>query len=230
MNTTCAENRAVTMYQGLPQMGDAMLVAAARAGDLAAFDQLTLRHSRRILNRIYRIVGNWQDAEDVLQDSLMKAFLHLNTFEFKANFSTWFTSIAINTALMLLRKKRRYVETTIDSSPDGPEPCERLHLMDKSENPEQRYAREQRACILRSAVLQLRSSTRSVLELHQTTDLSLKEIARSLGISESAAKSRLNRARIELRTTMKPKLGYSRARHASAGNEPSTGSEGVRRS
>jgi DNA-directed RNA polymerase specialized sigma24 family protein len=86
--------------------GDAILVAEARCGDSCAFAELGKRHSRRVLHKIYRITNNWQDAEDVLQESLMRAFVHLHTFECKASFSTWFTSIAMNTALMLLRKQR----------------------------------------------------------------------------------------------------------------------------
>jgi len=105
------------------------------------------------------------------------------------------------------------VETTLDGTGDESRPCDRWDLIDKSENPEQNYAREQRAYMLRAAVLRLKSGTRKVLELQQATDLSVKEIAQSLGISQSAAKSRLNRAKIELRASMKRKPECSRVRH-----------------
>ncbi len=204
MNSTWTDSSVVAIENFPQASNDAALVSEARSGDHTAFDQLTRRHSRRILNRVYRIVGNWQDAEDVLQDSLTNAFLHLNTFEFKASFSTWFTRIAINTALMLLRKRRRYVEIAIDGICDGAASWEGWHLTDKSENPEQYYVRKQSAHMLKAAVMRLKSSSRKILELHQTTGLSVKEIARSLGISESAAKARLNRARGQLRASMKP--------------------------
>src|SRR6266568_121739 len=115
-----------------------------------------------------------------------------------------FPQASNDAALMLLRKRRRYVEIAIDGICDGAASWEGWHLTDKSENPEQYYVRKQSAHMLKAAVMRLKSSSRKILELHQTTGLSVKEIARSLGISESAAKARLNRARGQLRASMKP--------------------------
>jgi len=178
---------------------DAMLVAVARSGDSAAFVELSKRYSRRVLYKIYRITNNWQDAEDVLQESLMRAFVHLHTFEARASFSTWLTRIAINTALMLLRKRKSTLRSAIDSSLDEIVQSETWELRDHRDNPEQHYAREQRVSLLSGAMLRLRPESRRVLELQQAGDLSTKEIAQSLGISEPAVKSRLLRARIELK-------------------------------
>jgi RNA polymerase sigma-70 factor (ECF subfamily) len=178
---------------------DAMLVAVARSGDSSAFVELSQRHSRRVLHKIFRITNNWQDAEDVLQESLMRAFLHLHTFECRASFSTWLTRIAINTALMLLRKRKGTRRSAIDSSLDDIGQSEKWELRDHRDNPEQHYARQQRASMLSGAMLQLRPGSRRVLELQHAGELSTKEIARSLGISEPAVKSRLLRARIELK-------------------------------
>jgi RNA polymerase sigma-70 factor, ECF subfamily len=102
----------------LKEMSDARLVSAAKSGDAVAFVELSARHSDMILRRTYRIVKNWQDAEDVLQDSFMKAFIHLKDFEERASFSSWLTRIAINTALMLLRKKRFHIEISTGSNDD----------------------------------------------------------------------------------------------------------------
>jgi len=188
---------------------DAVLVAAARSGDSSAFVELSQRHSRRALLRIYRITNNWQDAEDVLQESLMKAFIHLNTFEYKASFSTWFTRIAINTALMLLRKEKGGLRSAIDCALDDSVQSEKWEFRDHRENPEQHYARQQRVDTLRGAMLQLRPESRRVVELQQTGELSTKEIAQSLGISEAAVKSRLLRARTVLTTVVQKKIRRS---------------------
>jgi RNA polymerase sigma-70 factor, ECF subfamily len=178
---------------------DAMLVAVALSGDSSAFVELSKRHSRRVLHRIYRMTNNWQDAEDVLQESLMRAFVHLHTFESRASFSTWLTRIAINSALMLLRKRKGALRSAIDSTLDDIDQSERWELRDHRDNPEQHYARQQRASMLSGAMQRLRPQLRRVLELQQVGALSTKEIAQRVGISESAAKSRLLRARIAMR-------------------------------
>ena len=92
---------------GSSEMSEPLLISAAKSGDAVAFVELSKRHSNKILRRAYRIVKNWQDAEDVLQESLMRAFLHLKDFEERSSFSSWLTRIAINFALMDLRKKSR---------------------------------------------------------------------------------------------------------------------------
>jgi RNA polymerase sigma-70 factor, ECF subfamily len=177
---------------------DAMLVALAVSGDSSAFVELSKRHSKRVLHKIYRITNNWQDAEDVLQESLMRAFVHLRTYECRASFSTWLTKIAINTALMLLRKKRGALRSAIESNLDDFAQSEKWELRDHRDNPEQHYARQQRSSMVRGAMLRLRPESRRVLELQQAGELSTQEIAQSLGISEPAVKSRLLRARIAL--------------------------------
>ena len=96
------------------EISEAVLVSTAKSGDTNAFVELSRRHSPKLLRTIYRITRNWQDAEDVLQDSLLKAFSHLQDFQEKSSFSTWLTRIAINSALMILRKKRLCSEIPID--------------------------------------------------------------------------------------------------------------------
>ena len=100
------------------EMSDATLVSTAKSGDTDAFVELTKRHSHRLLQTTYRITKNRQDAEDALQDSFLKAFSHLNNFQEKASFSTWLTRIAINSALMIMRKKRGHYEIPIDGTDD----------------------------------------------------------------------------------------------------------------
>jgi RNA polymerase sigma-70 factor (ECF subfamily) len=199
VNSFVSELNTATQRKEPDSVDDAMLVTVARSGDSSAFVELSRRHSRRVLLKIYRITNNWQDAEDVLQESLMRAFVHLHTFECRASFSTWLTRIAINTALMLLRKKKGALRFSIDSTFDDIAQSEKWELRDHRDNPEQHYARQQRASMLSGAMLRLRPESRRVLELQQAGELSTKEIAQSLGISEPAVKSRLLRARIALR-------------------------------
>ena len=175
---------------GQDKQGDVLLVLAACSGDSHAFVELSKPHSERILLTLYRITKNWQDAEDALQEALMKAFLHLDSFHGKASFSTWFTSIAVNTALMLLRKRRGVLEIAIDDAGEVGT-YSKWDLKDSRDNPEQCFERQQRTDLIQSAILQLPPELRKVVELQHSRDLSNKEIARCLGISLAATKSRL---------------------------------------
>src|SRR5438309_11441295 len=98
---------------------DAALVAAAKHGETQAFEKLVLRYKRRIFATVYRITNNHEDAEDVLQESFHKAFLHLDGFQERAQFSTWLTRIAMNEALMLLRRRRGVLEALPESHDEG---------------------------------------------------------------------------------------------------------------
>jgi RNA polymerase sigma-70 factor, ECF subfamily len=114
VNSFVSELDSATQWKEADSADDAMLVTVALSGNSSAFVELSRRHSRRVLHRIYRMTNNWQDAEDVLQESLMRAFVHLHTFGCRASFSTWLTRIAINSALMLLRKRKRALRSAID--------------------------------------------------------------------------------------------------------------------
>ena len=109
MNSLGSDGHIATQPMGPDTMGDARLVAEVRSRTSSAFAALSQRHSQRILHWIYRITNNWQDAEDVLQKSLIQAFMRLDAFECRTSFSTLFTSIATNSALMPLRKENRFM-------------------------------------------------------------------------------------------------------------------------
>ena len=189
---------------GPMEISDEALVSTAKSGDANAFVELSKRHSNRVLLTTYRITRNWQDAEDALQDSLLKAFSHLNGFQQKSSFATWLTRIAINSALMILRKKRVCVEVSIDGSDDPDDKYERWEARSLTEDPESRFARSEREELLRNAILRLPPVCREVVELRQAKDYSAREIAQALGISVAAVKSRLSRARLTLRATLLP--------------------------
>src|SRR6202166_4178812 len=105
--------------RGVDKDSDGVLVTAAKRGNARAFEELVLRHERRVLAMAQRITNNREDAEDVVQETFHKAFLHLDTFEEKARFSTWLTRIAINEALMLLRRRRGFHEVLPENPDDG---------------------------------------------------------------------------------------------------------------
>jgi RNA polymerase sigma-70 factor (ECF subfamily) len=189
---------------GPMEMSDEVLVSTAKSGDTNAFVELSKRHSNRLLQTTYRITRNRHDAEDALQDSLLRAFIHLKSFQEKSSFSTWLTRIAINSALMILRKKRGCAEISIDGNDDSGEIYERWEPRSLTEDPENRFARSEREELLRNAILRLPPVVREAVELRQARDYSVREIAEALGISVPAVKSRLSRARLTLRAALLP--------------------------
>lgn len=175
------------------------LVAAAKHGQTVAFDILCERLSAKILRAVSRITKNREDAEDALQDSFLRAFVHIAEFDGRSAFSTWLTRIAINSALMLLRKKRSSLEVTLDASSDSDARDVSWELPDHAPNPEKRYVQQERETVLHEAIHTLRPAIRKVVELQQLQEHSMKETAAKIGISVSAAKARLFHAKAALR-------------------------------
>jgi RNA polymerase sigma-70 factor (ECF subfamily) len=186
------------------EMSDAVLLSTAKSGDADAFVELSKRHYRRVYQETYRITRNRQDAEDALQDSLLKAFSHLKDFEERSSFSTWLTRIAINSALMILRKKRGCFEISMDGPDNLSGRCERRETQSPSEDPESSYVRREREALLRDAIVRLPPLCREVVELWQAKGYSAREIAQALRISVPAVKSRLSRAKLTLRAELLP--------------------------
>src|SRR6266436_192913 len=178
---------------------DAQLLTAAKSGHSVAFGELFNRYKRRIFHLTQRIVRNHEDAEDVVQEAFQLAFIHLQDFKGGARFSTWLSSIAINVALMKLRKKARKVEVSIDEHSESEDTSFRDAVTDLAPNPEQDCLRRERARILREALAELRPNARRVLELYELEGRSIKEIAQGLGISVPAVKARLFHARPKMR-------------------------------
>jgi RNA polymerase sigma-70 factor, ECF subfamily len=190
------------MLQNCDQLG---LLAQARSGHSEAFDALCQPQKRRLLRNTYRITRNREDAEDALQDSFLKAFLHINTFDGRSAFSTWLTRIAINTALMIIRKRRSSRVTDMGISGKlGADEIE-WDVTDHAANPEQSYAQREIESILASEIRALRPTIRTAMEMHQLQDLSTSEMAGRLGISVAAVKSRLFHGKAALRSAMRRK-------------------------
>jgi RNA polymerase sigma-70 factor (ECF subfamily) len=179
---------------------DEVLVGAAKLGDRPAFSELWERHSSTAFKVAYRITRNRDDAEDVVQDAWMKAYVHLKTFHGRAKFSTWLTRIVVNSALMILRRKRAHPETSMEVT-DG-ETWQHWEVADPTKDVEELYVRHERLERLRRAICRLQPNLRNVIEIHQSNDNSVKEIADLAGISVTATKSRLLRARTILRRAL----------------------------
>ena len=174
------------------------LVAAARAGSSTAFAELREMYARRVYRKLLTMTKNREDAEDALQDTFLRAYMALHTFEERSSFYTWVTRIAINSALMILRRRRVRSEVSFDSTAEAEETISGFEFKDSGPSPEHICVhRQSYACMLRS-IWNLQPRLRQVIEMQMTDNFSIREIAQALEISEAAVKSRLGRARARL--------------------------------
>jgi RNA polymerase sigma factor (sigma-70 family) len=185
----------------LHTMSDEGLIAAAQSGQEWAFVELCRRSAKRAFSTIYSVTKNREDAEDALQDSMLRAFQHLRQFDGRSSFATWFTRIGINSALMILRRKRIRPETPMDVTAEE-ESWRHWQISGYATDPEKHYAARERSRHLKLAICQLPGSLRAVIEQGQMKGHSTKQIADRMGISVPATKSRLARARVALRKSM----------------------------
>jgi len=194
-----------TSISNFPNLGivdaDADLIASARGGDSDAFTELVNRHYQSSLKLARSILRDFEDAEDEVQNAFTKVYLHLSRFEGNSRFSTWLSRIVVNQCLMRLRKMRRARFAYLDD-PGLEEGAARMELADPAETPEQALGRGQVEAILHREVNCIPPLLRAPLLLRESMRLSLTEVAARLNISEAAAKSRLLRARRELRTRL----------------------------
>jgi len=184
---------------------DGMLVTAAKRGSAAAFDELVLRHGRRVFAVAQRITNHREDAEDVVQETFHKVFLHLDSFQEKSRFSTWLTRIAMNEAFMLLRRKRAVFEVLPESTDDGVK-CSSESFVDQGPNPEEGCLRGERTRLLTEAINRLGPRIRTTILLRDIEERSVEETAHILGTSRSAVKARVFQARRKLRRIINPGL------------------------
>lgn len=174
------------------------LVVAAQAGDLSAFEQLMRRYEPKIFRLAQHMTGSEADAEDILQETFLKAFSKLDQFQRNSRFYTWLVRIAINESFMRLRKRRVNV-VSLDQEIDTGEETVPRDVADWHPDPEQQYARSELQEILNRAIGSLALPYRMVFQLRDVEGLSTDETADLLQISVPAVKSRLLRARLQLR-------------------------------
>jgi RNA polymerase sigma-70 factor (ECF subfamily) len=184
---------------------DEALVAATKCGDPQAFEELVFRHRQKVLSVAQRITNNWEDAEDVAQESFLKAFRHLDAFQEKSKFSTWLTRIAMNEAFMLLRRRRGVFEVLPENPGDGMKASPEA-FVDHSLNPEESCWQSECTEILAEAINRLGPRVRSTILLRDVEERSMEETARILGASNSSVKARVFQGRRKLRRTLNPGL------------------------
>jgi RNA polymerase sigma-70 factor, ECF subfamily len=192
--TTTMSNQAAE--QGIAEAGG--FAAKVRAGAPDAFADLYALYSRRLYKTIFAITKHREDAEDALQETFMRACLAMHTFEGRSSIYSWLTRIAINSALLVLRKRRAGVEICFDPQSESRSETAPLDIKDSAPNPEQLCDLNQRRTILKHAVRRLRAPLRVTIQMRMETDSSLKEIGKRLRISEGAVKTRLHRAHARL--------------------------------
>jgi len=179
-------------------ISDEYLVVTAKNGGHWAYVELYERYRNLVFHIVHRITRNSHDTEDVVQDAWMKAFVHLGTFDGRSTFSTWLTRIAINSALMMLRKRKWHLEDSLDDHGDT-ELRSLLEIAEPSHNPEEYVICIERQLQLSQAIKKLPPKLRTVTEIRQSQEGSIKDIAVMAGLSVAATKSRLTRARVKLR-------------------------------
>jgi RNA polymerase sigma-70 factor (ECF subfamily) len=186
-----------------PEPGDEALVARAVAGDSAAFEALVARHERRAYSLAYRLVGTRSDAQDVVQDAFLRAYRALPSFRGGASFSTWLYRIVTNTALMLLRSRRRRPTQPLDAFLPRFDAAGR-HAgtpaqLARPAQAEELLDRKALARKVRAGIARLPERQRTAFVLRDLEELGTAEVAQVLGISEAAVRQRVHRARLLLR-------------------------------
>lgn len=178
---------------------ETQLVNRAKGGDLSAFNQLVNRYENKIFRLARHILQNQEDAEDVLQEVFLKAYTHLAGFEGNSKFYTWLVRIAVNESLMKLRKRKTGKEVSLDEPIETPNDEMVREVAVWERTPEQDYSREELRRLLDEAIESLPAIYRAVFILRDVDELSTEETADALGLSIPAVKSRLLRARLQLR-------------------------------
>jgi RNA polymerase sigma-70 factor (ECF subfamily) len=168
---------------------------ASHAVHRLSFDELALPHVQKILRVVHRITRNREDAEDAMQDAFLQALAHFQDFDGRSAFATWLTRIAINSSLMILRKRRNARTVSLNGANDFEESPVFQEIRDTAAGAEEQFLQKERKTALREAIRTLRPSLRDAVELVLLGERSIRETAEMLDLSVSAAKARLFHAR-----------------------------------
>ena len=174
------------------------IYSATPAGSAEAFAEFYPLYSRRLYRTIIAITKHSQDAEDALQETFLRAYLSFHTFEGRSNVYSWLTRIAINSALLILRKRRARPEILFDPQPEAHAETLCFEIQDSAPSPEKICDLRHRHATLLRAIRNLDAKLQRPLQLRMTNESSMKEIGQALNISEAAVKTRLHRARLRL--------------------------------
>ena len=195
------------------------LVHAAKQGDVGAFEQL-LRGTQGMVFRVAQhITGSREDAEEVVQEAFLKAFQNLERFEERSRFSTWVTRITVNTALMRVRSRRGHETVPLHEDDPGDPSALAEEVADWRPDPEQLYNRNELHAILAQALAGLPQHYSTVFLLRDVEGFSTAETAETLGLSATAVKARLLRARLQLRQRLDPYFRREEPQRSPDGNQ-----------
>jgi len=185
------------------------LVQASKNGDVAAFEQLVKRYDGKLFRIAQSVTHNREDSQDAVQESFLKAYQHLADFRENSQFSTWLIRITLNQSLMRLRKQRTAKEVSLDEDLRTDEDMIPREVIDWAPNAEQLYSVSELRNILINTIEELQPILRTVFVLQDIEGLSTVQTAEVLNLSQSAVKSRLWRARLQLRERLNKYFGKS---------------------
>lgn len=184
-----------TGLHGSPRLPDEVLVAAAKKGEPPAIEELLSRYRSQVLGVVRRRAENTEEAEDIVQEAMLRAFVNIGNFRGDARFSSWLITIATNVSISMKRKLSHAHWIYLDD-PNGPYyQGSSWILADPLPTPEQRFLQKEHRKLLQQKILKLRPKYRIILRTHTLHESSIEDTARALGITCAAARSRLHRAR-----------------------------------
>jgi len=228
MRAQNAERTLAYDHDELTGVDDESLVKAAKNGDRVAFGLLAQRHRRLIQSVALRVTRNAEDAEDAVQQALLKAMAHLHRFEERSRFSTWLVRITVNESLMLRRKVKQFHEVSISDRNLRDDPEFIPEIADIGPTQEDIFSQQERRQMLYSAMRELKPWVRAALRICDLDEHSTQETALILGVTVSAVKSRLSRGRRKLRKKLKSHVGSQPVRKCPEINRQQLVSQTVR--
>jgi RNA polymerase sigma-70 factor, ECF subfamily len=190
------------------------LIRQAAVGNPEAQERLFKTHTPRLYRAVFAILRNREDAEDAVQESWCRAYANLNSFEGRSAFPTWLTRIAINSALMLRRRKSYRVEASLNDIPDNQSESLLDATVAESPNPEQIYVASELNALIEDQIRELPPRVQAAFRLRKIEEFSTTEAARALGIRVTALKSRVSRARRKVARGLRTLLPAPRRPHA----------------
>lgn len=185
---------------------EASLIKQSKAGDIESFERLIAEHQKKVFNIAYRMLGNLEDANDVAQEALVKAYRGIEKFKGKSSFSTWLYAIVNNACIDFIRKNRKVNMIYLDREYETEEGTYKIQLNNNEDTPEQLFEKKEVQKLVHESINELGYNHRKVIILRDIEYFSYKEIAQILSCSEGTVKSRISRARNNLKAIIKEKL------------------------
>lgn len=189
---------------------EASLIEQAKAGDIESFQQLISEHEKRVFNIAYRMLGNIEDAKDVAQEALVKAYRGIKNFKGKSSFSTWLYAIVNNACIDFIRKNRKTNLIYLDKDYEGGNGTYKMEIPDRKDTPEEILEKKEVQNLVHESIDQLSPLHKKVIILRDIEEFSYKEIAEILNCSEGTVKSRISRARNNLKLIIQEKIDRGR--------------------